>query len=143
MNANLNIFYAVTTGTYENIDYGNENFSSTGRLNNRVSFWNSDFQVSYNFQAPQTTAQGRNLAINSMDLAWSKDVLKGNGTITASVRDLFNSRKRRGYTYGQDWESYGEFQWRQHQWLLSFSYRINQKKKRPDSRSGGMDGDDF
>lgn len=143
MNANLNIFYAVTTGTYQDIDYGNENFSSSGRLNNRVSFWNSDFQVSYNFQAPQTTAQGRNLAIHSMDLAWSKDVLNGNGTITASVRDLFNSRKRRGYTYGQDWESYGEFQWRQRQWLLSFSYRLNQKKKRPEQRQGGMDGDDF
>lgn len=140
LNANLNVFYATTTGSFEGVDYGNQNFTSTGRLTNRVSFWESNFQLSYNFQAPQTTAQGRSLAINSMDVAWSKDILKGNGTLTISVRDAFNSRRRRSFAYGEDWESYGEFQWRQRQWLLSFSYRINQKKKRGGEGGGEYSG---
>ena len=139
LNANLNIFYAVTSGSYEGIDYGNNNFTSTGRLTNRLSFWESDFQLSYNFRAPSTTAQGRDLAINSMDIAWSRDILKGNGTLTLSVRDLFNSRRRRSYSSGEDWQAYGEFQWRQRQWLISFSYRINQKKKRGGRNSDGLD----
>lgn len=143
LNANLNVFYAVTTGDYEGVDYGNQNFSSSGRLTNRVSFWESDLQLSYNFRAPQTTTQGRTLAINTMDFAWSRDVLKGNATLTFSIRDVFNSRIRRSYAYGEDWETYGEFQWRQRQWLLSFSYRINQNKKRGGSRSGGGEGGEF
>jgi outer membrane receptor protein involved in Fe transport len=143
LNANLNIFYAVTSGNYEDIDYGNTNFTSTGRLTNRVSFWESDLQLSYNFRAPQTTSQGRDLAINSLDIAWSRDILKGNGTITLSVRDMFNSRRRRSYTSGDDWNAYSEFQWRQRQFLVSFSYRINQKKQRGGGRGGDFDGGDF
>jgi hypothetical protein len=144
LNANLNIFYAFTTGSYQEINYGNTNFTSTGRLTNRLSFWNSDLQLSYNFQAPQVTAQGRDLSINSLDLAWGKDVLKGNGTITFSVRDLFNSRRQRSFTAGDDWNAYTEFQWRQRQFLMSFSYRINQKKKNTGGTPGrSFEGGDF
>ena len=137
LSANLNLFGAVTTGSYNEIDYGNENFTSQGTVMNRLKFWDSDLQLSFNYRGPQTTSQGRDLAIYSMDIGWSKDVLNGNGTITASVRDVFNSRRRRSYTSGPGWERYSEFQWRQRQFIVNFTYRLNQKK----SRSGGGRGE--
>jgi outer membrane receptor protein involved in Fe transport len=141
LNLNANLYNAITTGSYEGVDYGNTNLTTQGRLMNRFTFWNSDLQLSLNFMGPRTTAQGRTLGIYTADLGWSKDVLKDNATITLSVRDLFNTRKRRGYTNGENFNSYGEFQWRQRQLMLTFTYRLNQKKSRQPRSGGGMDGE--
>ena len=54
-----------------------------------------DFQASFNYRAPRITPQGKDLSMYSIDLGLSKDIFKGKGTITANVRDLLNSRKRR------------------------------------------------
>lgn len=145
VNANLNLFRAITDGEYQGQNFDADNFSANGRLNNRLEFWNSNFQVSFNMRAPQTTPQGRQLGIYTMDLAWSKDVLSKKGTLTLSVRDLFNSRKRRSYTYGSNFDSYSEFQWRQRQITLSFDYRLNQKKQRGEGGrgEGDFDGGEF
>ena len=79
------------------------------------------------------------------NLSLSKDVLKGKGTLVASVRDLLNTRKRRSITDTEYLYTESEFQWRARQFLLSFTYRINKKKSRGPSRQGGEsnDSDDF
>ena len=59
--------------------------------------------------------------------------------MTFSVRDVFNSRRRRSETFGEGFFRESEFQWRARTLNLSFNYRINQKKKR--QRSGGGGGD--
>ena len=103
-----------------------------------------DFQASFRYRAPQETTQGRRKSIYSLDLSLGKDVLKGKGTLVASVRDVFNSRKRRSITETSNLYSTSEFQWRARQFLLTFSYRINQKKKQGGGRNNGFDGgDDF
>ncbi|MEL6987317.1 MAG: outer membrane beta-barrel protein, partial [Bacteroidota bacterium] len=53
-----------------------------------------------------------------------------NATLTLSVRDLFNSRKRRSIISGDNFFRESEFQWRARSANLSLNYRINQKKKR-------------
>jgi outer membrane receptor protein involved in Fe transport len=139
--ANLNLFRAITVGNYEGQDFGADNFSSSGRLINRFEVWNSDLQASFNLRGAATTPQGRSLGIYTLDLGWSKDILKGNGTITLSVRDLFNTRYRRSYTSGitesgGTFNQYSRFQWRERQINVNFTYRLNQKKGR--ARSGGQ-----
>ena len=59
-------------------------------------------------------------------------------TITLSIRDLLNSRKHRYETFGDNFYSAGEFQWRSRSINLNMNYRINQKKKR--GRQGGYEG---
>lgn len=137
-NANVNIYYAVTSGEFEGVDYGAEAFTSTGRLMNRFKFWDSDLQLSFNYRAPRNTAQGRTLGIYTMDLGWSKDFWNDDATVTLSLRDVFNGRRRRSYTSGPNFDSYSEFQWRQRQFTVSFTYRLNQQKQR--GRRGGGDG---
>ncbi|MDZ7846008.1 MAG: outer membrane beta-barrel family protein [Owenweeksia sp.] len=145
INANINLFHSVSTGNYDGVNYAANTFSSSGRVNSQVEFWKSKLQASFNFRGPRQTAQGRNLGIYSMNLGWSKDLLNEKATISLSVQDVFNSRKRRSYTNGPGFESYSEFQWRQRQINLSFTYRLNQNKSRkPASRgSSDMGDDDF
>jgi len=75
------------------------------------------------------------------NIALSKDILKDKGTLAFNISDLFNTRKREMESYYDDFTNYSEFQWRQRQFKLSFTYRFNQKKKRvrPEREEGGDD----
>ena len=78
----------------------------------------------------------------NVDPAASMDILKGKGTLTLSVRDLFNTRLRRYTTVGDSFYVEGEWRWRARQTTLTFNYRLNQNKQRGGNREGrGGDGD--
>ncbi len=141
INANANLFQANNTGTYQEVDYGRANFNSQGRFSSKFAIWKSDAQVSLNYRGKTKTAQGERLEMLSLDFGWSLDVLKDKATISFSAKDLFNTRKRRSYSAGTNFDNYSEFQWRQRQILLSFNYRLNQKKsKRPAGTPSGNSG---
>lgn len=115
------------------------NITWNGRLTFRFTFWDSDLQVRTNYRGARDSAQGRRNGIGSLDLGWSKDFLESkNLTITLSVRDVFNSRRRNGVTLFDNFYQQSEFQWRSRQATVTASYRINQKKKR--GRPGGQGG---
>jgi outer membrane receptor protein involved in Fe transport len=140
VNANFNLFHAVTVGDYEGINFGAINNSSTARLINKFSFWDSDLQITFNMQGATQTAQNRSLGIYTLDIGWSKDIFKGDATLTLAVRDLFNNRISRYYTTGSvngggSFDTFGTFQWRERQITLNFTYRLNQKKGRPSGSS--------
>jgi len=109
-------------------------------LTNRITFWDgADLQVRLNYRAPQTTTQGKRKSITSVNIGLSKDVTK-DGTLTFSIRDLFNSRKRRGETIGDGFYREAEFQWRGRSATIAYNYRINQKKRRSRGERGGFEG---
>ena len=142
VNANLNLFRAITVGDYEGTDFGAVNNSSSAQLINKFTFWDSDLQITFNMRGASQSAQSRRLGIYTLDIGWSKDIMKGNGTLTLAVRDLFNNRIRRYYTNGEvagggTFNTYSTFQWRQRQVTLNFTYRLNQKKGRSRPVSGG------
>lgn len=83
-----------------------------------------------------------------MDLGLSRDLMKGNATITASVRDVFNTRRFRGITERispeEVYYSENDSQWRVRQFLLTFTYRLNMKKEQrrgENSENNNGDGD--
>ena len=144
IDGNANFFRRVTNG--QNIDdsFEADTYTWFGRMTNKISFWdNADLQIRLNYRAPQTTTQGKRKSMTSIDLGLSKDVTK-DATLTLSIRDLLNSRKRRGETIGDGFYREGEFQWRGRSATVAFNYRINQKKKR--ARGGREDfegGEEF
>ncbi|MFT4971030.1 MAG: ferric enterobactin receptor [Saprospiraceae bacterium] len=143
LSGDVNFFYSEVAGSYEFedkvIDLYGETYSMTGRLTSKTTLWKKiDTQVRINYRAPRTTAQGKYKSITSVDIGANIDILKNNGTLTLSVRDLFNSRRRRGVTQGFNFESENEFQWRERSFVLALNYRLNQKKKR--GRPGGGRG---
>ena len=143
VNANANLYRAITEGTYQGERLFSDTFTWNGRMTSRMTlFKNVDFQASLNYQAPRITPQGKQLSMYFIDLGFSRDILKGKGTLTASVRDLFNSRKERRITDNNGYYSVSTFQWRARQALFTFSYRLNRSKEKSDMREGGM-GDEF
>jgi hypothetical protein len=143
LNGSFNIFRFVTEGTFNNVDYGAENTSWFARFSSKVSLpAKIDWQTNAFYRGPQQNAQTETDGIFSLDLAFSKDIMNDNGTVSLSVNDLFNSRKRRSLTETEFFTSESEFQWRQRQVTLSFIYRFNQAKKRNGERRGGGENGD-
>lgn len=141
LDANATVFRSETNGRNIGESFYNETTTMTGRFTSRFTFWDSDLQLRMNYRAPRETTQGKNKSVTSLDLGWSKDLLpKKTLTVTFSIRDVFNTRKRRYEQYAEDFSSVGEFQWRMRAFNLAFNYRINQKKQR---RPGGGYGGDY
>lgn len=139
LNGSVNLFQFNTEGEFNGVDYGAKNTSWFSRFSSKVTLPGSiDWQTNANYRGRTENAQTINKGIFSIDLAFSKDVLKDNGTIALNARDLLNSRKRMQLTNTLFFTSENEFQWRERQITLSFIYRINQKKKssRPDESYG-------
>jgi outer membrane receptor protein involved in Fe transport len=140
-NMNANFYRAITEGQYEDEVLDADTYTWTGRAMARVSFLKKwDLQASFNYRAPRFTPQGKNLSMYSLDLALARDVFKGNGTLTASVRDLFNTRKFRNIVDTDELYAENEFQWRARQLMLTFTYRLNKKKENNRGRDNGIDG---
>ena len=131
LNGDVNLFRAITDGTNLNSSFQADAFTMSGRLTSQMTLWKQlETQIRFNYRAPRATTQGRRKALYMMDLGMSKDIWNKKGTLTLSVRDVFNSRKRRYETFGPTFYQEGEFQWRSRVATLKLNYRINQKKRR-------------
>lgn len=126
---NFNFFHSRIDGSNIDESYLRTTYSWFARATNRFTLPEGfDAQVRANYEAPQKTAQGERKELYYFDLSFAKDVLKGRGTVNLSVLDLFNTRRMRSITEGEDFYTYGSFQYRRRQINLSFTYRIKQAK---------------
>ena len=155
LNGNFNLFRNETQGNFSYVNYLGDtieqNFDNVAltwfaRINSKITLpYKIDFQTNGTYRAPQTNAQGRSLGVASMNLAFSKDILKDKASISLNVSDVFNSRKRiMEREIPNVVSSYSEMQWRQRQVMLTFTYRFNKKKNERETRredNGGGEGD--
>lgn len=143
LNGNANFFRSKIEGEYEGQIFSADTYTWFGRLSSRLTIKKKvDVQVNFNYRAPRNTTQGKEKSIWHIDPAASMEILKGNGTLTLSVRDLFNTRRRRHVTAGTNFYTEGDWQWRARQTTLTFSYRLNQKKQKNgrEGRTGDFEG---
>lgn len=145
-NASFNFFNSIIEGDYNGVDYGAENLSWFARFSSKIIvFKDIDWQTTMMYRGPSENSQNKSEGMFGMNMAFSKDILKNNGTISFNVDDLFNSRKRVTETTTDTFISNSEFQWRERSIRLSFTYRFKQKKtrERPGGMEGGGDNGDF
>lgn len=146
INSSANFFRAITVGKYLEEDLSRDTYAFHTRTTSKMKITKDfEFQTSFFYRGPRRTAQGRQLAAYSLDLALAKDILKGRGTITANVRDLLNTRKWRSITEIEEERYYAESsrQWAPRQVRLTLTYRLNQSKNRDrggDRENGGDEG---
>lgn len=127
---NFNFFHADVDGSNIEATYKATTYSWFARQTSRFMLPRQfDIQLRGNYEAPQKTAQGERRALWYADLAASKDVLAGKGTLTLNIMDIFNTRRMRTVTEGANFYNRGDFQWRRRQINLTFNYRINQAKQ--------------
>ena len=143
----FNFFKFETNGEYNGISYDANDASWFTRLTSRITLPGKiDWQTNGMYRGPSEGAQYKSKGMFSMNLAFSKDILQENGTLSLNVSDLFNSRKRNSTSYSPNTITEGEFQWRERQIRLNFTYRFNQKKQRQRSQNnydGGGEGEMF
>jgi outer membrane cobalamin receptor len=136
---NLNFYRGITDGGNLGPEYKSDSYSWYARLNSKITFWKDiDMQIRFHYRGPRESVQGKRDASYFADIGLSKDVLRGNGTITLNVRDVFDTRKYSGETFGDDFYSTHEFQRHSRMITLGFNYRLNQKRRR-----GGRDRRQF
>ena len=111
-------------------DSWNTRFTSRVKLPLKI-----DWQTTFTYRGAHENFQSKIKPITIINLSLSKDLFKDNATISLNVSDLLNSRKRRSTTSIENFSTtYSEFQWRERQIRLNFTYRFNKKKRR--QRSG-------
>ncbi|MGB3150177.1 MAG: TonB-dependent receptor [Maribacter sp.] len=144
LNGSFNFFEFNSEGEFNGVDFGAKNTSWFSRFSSKVTLPGKvDWQNNAFYRGPTNNAQTENEGIFTLNLAFSKDILKDKGTLALNVSDLLNSRKRISLTQTPFFTSESEFQWRERQITLSFVYRINQKKQREKGRQrNDDDGDD-
>ncbi|MCB0395225.1 MAG: TonB-dependent receptor [Flavobacteriales bacterium] len=142
MNGSFNFYRAISDGTYEDVRYYNDAYAWSSRFSSKWKVKKKlNIQTSFNYRSPSTTAQGKRLAMYNWDASAALDILKGNGTLTLGLRDILNTRRRRFESHGDYFSSYTDFQWQSRTTTLTFSYRLNQKKKEDRGRNGSEGGD--
>ncbi|MCF1191617.1 outer membrane beta-barrel protein [Mangrovimonas sp. AS39] len=144
LNSSFNFFQFETKGDFNDVNYDTKNTSWFARFSSKVSLpWKIDWQTNAHYRGPQQDAQTYRKGMFAMDLAFSKEIMNDNATISLNVRDVFNSRKRLATTTTDFFERYSENQWRQRSINLSFIYRFNQQKRQQQRNrgNGDMNGD--
>jgi len=142
LNADFNFYRAVTDGGNLGDSFQSDAYSWFTRGTSRFSLGKTtDVQVRFDYRAPQINTQGKRLAMYGVDLAASQDVFHKKGTLTLSVRDLFNSKRWRYTAEGENFITINDFQWRARSVRMTLTYRLNQQKKKGGIRDqGGMQG---
>ncbi|GJM30220.1 MAG: TonB-dependent receptor [Cyclobacteriaceae bacterium] len=141
VNANANLYHAASDAFADGEDLSTKTTTFYTRLMSQMKIkkdWN--FQTSLSYRAPQEVPQGRRKSYFVVDMGFNRDIMKGNGTLTLSVRDLFNTRKYRYETITSTYTSDAVYQRRARSVVISFNYRLNQRKQRERGGRGG-DGD--
>lgn len=141
LQGSFNFFREIQEGQLNNQNFDSDSYAWSTRLNSKWTLMKKiGIQSSFNYNAPQNSVQGKNKATYSLDAGFSFDVLKGNGTVIFNASDVFNTRKRRSTSFGNNFISESEQQWRSRYFRLSFTYRINQKKKSENMKNKDFEG---
>ncbi|MCK8494015.1 TonB-dependent receptor family protein [Spirosoma sp. RP8] len=137
LDGSFNFFRAMTNGSNLDVNYQSDTYSWFTRMISRFTLPKStDVQLRGNYEAPQKTPQGRRKALATLDLAISKDLFNNNGTLTLNVVDVFNSRRFRSITEGENFYTESSSQYRLRQVNLTLSYRLRQAKKKEKPAEG-------
>lgn len=144
LSANFNFFRSITNGDFEGENLHSDDYSWNTRLNTRLRLPKDiDVQTIFFYRAPRETTQGLRKAFYMMNLGISKDLLKGNATLTFNIHDVLNSRKFRFVIDQPDLYSENEFRWSKPNYTLTLVYRLNQKKRMSRNGRGSEENNDF
>ena len=143
LNANFNVYSNEVIGTYNGFVFDAKNVSWSSRFISSINFGKGlSWQNQLFFRGPRVTAQSKSKPLGGLSTAINKDILKEKGTLSFRISDVFNSQKYRSNTFTDTFNSYTEFQWRQPTYIVTLTYRLNQKKNQRNRRSGYRGDDD-
>lgn len=105
--------------------------------------YNIGFQVRGNYRGAMKGADTDMDPMFFMNLALTKELLQKKASLTFNVSDLFNTRKLGREVLTSTYSSDSDFQWRERQWTLNFTYRFGNSKKERTKREDHSSEEDF
>ena len=150
LNGSVNFFKSSVVGDYTSSTtgitshYTTDSYNVQGRFVTKFNFKKvCNLQLTGHFSSPRDEPLGFREAHYWFDFAASRDVLKGQGTLSLNVRDLFGTHSHGGESWGDNFWQYSKGAWSKTTVTLNFNYRINQqqKKQRNNEDFGGGEGD--
>ena len=134
LNGSCNFYREIMNGDYDSVHYAYDTYAFNCRVRSKFNFSRKlSAQITFEYDSPQANSQGKSKAQYELGASMAAEILKGNGTITFNVSDIFNSDKRRSIVETAYFYSESSYLMRKRQFRLTFVYRINQKK---DDRRG-------
>ena len=135
---NANFFQSETLGTYNETVLDAKNISWFVRFNSYIQLPKDiNWQMRVFYSGPRENAQTKRSGVLGLSGALNKTLLNKKATLSLRVRNLFNLSKSKSETRTQTFASEGIYQRRQQQFVLTFTYRINQKDYKQKSSSNG------
>lgn len=137
---NTNLMYLVNSGVFNinnsigspiSIDYNHTNTNADVSLTTRLNLakgFSIQNRLYHRLNSKGPVSERKNYSYATLSL--SKDVLKNNGTISFTSNDIFNSNRTRRTYYNDYYTSESRVKNSFPTYLLSFTYRFNQHKKR-------------
>ena len=139
VNADFNLYESIIRGNYKGLSYDSENLNWILRFSNKYTLpANIEWQTTLNYTAPRIDAVNKREGMFSSNMAFSKDLFKEKASITFTINDVLNTQRRNLESTTPTFYSDSYYRWRVRSYVLSFTYRFNQKKKR--SVRGGYSG---
>ncbi len=137
---NFNFFRAITDGSNIQQEYKSDTYAWFARQTSRFSLpKKTDIQIRASYEAPRQTPQGEVKSLFFTDFSMSRDLFKGQGKLILNVLDVFNSRRFRSITRGENFYTENNSQMRLRQINLTLNYRLNQAQQMTRRRIGGED----
>ena len=140
LNGSFTLNNTKIRGEFKNQNFDSDNTSWNARFS---SFIKLPFDISWQlfgfFRGPSETAQSRNKAFGTVTSAFQKNILDRKGTISFKISDVFNTGKWRYETFTDTFFREGEGQWREPSYVLTFSYRFNDKNNKRTRRQKSND----
>lgn len=101
-------------------------------------------QFTWFYRSPGVRPQGRIKTIQSFDLGFRKEILKGKGALTLRATDIFNTRRYRFETELTNLTTNSEFQRESRIVYFGFQYSLQKlQPQRGERGGGGGGGEDF
>lgn len=122
----------------------NVSWSATLMSNATIPKW-FDVQLMGSYRAPTVTGQGTFNGFYFVNLAFQREVLKKNGSISLNLSDIFDIRQFSVDTEGTNFTSYRTFKRESRIATLTFSYKFGkfvEKRGKGGRGEGGPGGDE-
>ncbi|WP_229311030.1 TonB-dependent receptor [Larkinella soli] len=105
----------------------------------------TDIQIAANYRSPFIVAQGTIKGFFNVDVGVKQEVLKGRGTVSLRVSDVFNTLQFRNESFGPNFVSTSRNKRESRIGFIGFSYRLSRQvtrerdreRDREDNNSGG------
>lgn len=142
LNAYLSPYFQKITNTIDP-EYSNENTTwyasgtATISLNNGLQL-----RAEHIYQSPIKNGLTELRTINFSNVTVSKDLFKKKGTLTFRINDIFSSKKFKYESFEANTLTFRDVRF-ENQYLLTFTYRFNQKRRSAKDRSEDINKDEL